>query len=179
MADALLIADLVNDFVTGKLGTPRAARIIPNIRRLVEGARKAGVPVIYVGDAHLARDPELKIWGSHSMKGTKGAQVIPELTPEKGDIVLEKRTYSAFYETSLDPILRAHDVRDLAITALLTNICGIHTAGDAFFRGYRPIVVEDGMEALDDESHKFGLDYMKRMYQATIVQASGVLKAWK
>ena len=128
MADALLIVDMVNDFVTGVLKCERAQRIIPNVRRLADAARGAEVPVIYGNDAHLPEDFELKIWGAHAMKGTPGAQTISALREQKGDEVLGKRTYSAFYETPLDTVLRAHDVTHLAITGLHTNICCRHTS---------------------------------------------------
>src|SRR3989304_2812896 len=116
MSDALLIVDMVNDFVTGKLGTPRAKRIVPNIRTLANAARDTGLPVIFVNDAHLPKDFELKIWGPHSMKGTQGAELIPELKAGKGDYVLGKKTYSAVSETSLDKILRGPGVDNLGIT---------------------------------------------------------------
>ena len=179
MADALLIVDLVNDFVTGKLANPRANRIIPNVARLVAAAHTAHIPVIWCNDAHLPTDFELKIWGPHSMKGTKGAEIIPQLKPAKGDFILEKRTYSAFFDTGLDSILRAHGVEDVVITGLLTNICGIHTAADAFFRGYNPIVPEDGVEALSEKAHRDGLEYVKTMYQTEITSADKLLKRWK
>lgn len=179
MTDALLIVDLVNDFVTGKLPCERASRIIPNVKRLADGARKAGIPVIYSNDAHLPTDFELKIWGEHSMKGTKGAEIIPELASEKGDYVTEKRTYSAFFETPVDTILRAHDVKNVILTGLHTNICDRHTTADAFFRGYSPVIPEDGVEALTEEDHKSGLEYLKTIYAAKIIDVDGVLKTWK
>ena len=179
MTQALLIVDLVNDFVTGKLPCPRASRIIPNVRRLADAARTAKIPVIYCNDAHLPTDFELKIWGPHSMKGTKGAEIIPELKPGKDDYILEKRTYSAFFETPLDTILRAHGVTDLVITGLHTNICDRHTSADAFFRGYNPIIPEDGVEALDERAHRDGLEYIRSMYQAEITSADTLLKRWK
>ena len=179
MSDALLIVDMVNDFVTGKLGTPRAKRIVPNIRTLANAARDTGLPVIFVNDAHLPKDFELKIWGPHSMKGTKGAEIIPQLTAEKGDYVLEKRTYSAFFETPLDTVLRAHDVKNLVITGLHTNICDRHTSAEAFFRGYKPVVPEDGVDAMDEKSHRDGLEYLKTIYAADITTADRLLKTWR
>ena len=179
MTDALLIVDLVNDFVTGKLACPRAPRIIPNVRRLADGARKAGVPVIYCNDAHLATDFELKVWGPHSMRGTKAAEIIPELASEKGDYVLEKRTYSAFFETPLDTVLRAHDVKNLVVTGLHTNICDRHTSAEAFFRGYNPVIPEDGVDAMDEKSHRDGLEYLKMAYAAEITSADKLLKKWR
>ena len=179
MADALLIVDLVNDFVTGKLPCARAKRIIPNVRRLADGARKAGVPVIYCNDAHLPSDFELKVWGEHSMKGTKGAEIIPELRAEKGDYVLDKRTYSCFFETALDTVLRAHDVREVVLTGLHTNICCRHTSADAFFRGYVPVIPADGVDAMDEQAHRSGLEYLKMIYQAEITDSAKILKKWK
>ena len=179
MSDALLIVDMVHDFISGALPCPRAKRIIPNIRKLAEAARDADVSVIYVNDAHLKTDFELKIWGPHSMKGTKGAEIIPELKAEKGDDVFGKQTYSAFYETPLDSVLRAHDVDNLVITGLHSNICCRHTSADAFFRGIQPIVPEDGVESLSQEAHEEGLAYIKAIYQGKIVDAEKVLKRWR
>jgi len=177
--DALLIVDMCNDFVTGKLKCDRAQRIIPNIRRLAKAARRADVPVIYCNDAHLPTDFELRVWGPHAMRGTRGAQTIPELKPEPKDVVLEKRTYSAFYETGLDDVLRAHDVKELVITGLHTNICDRHTTADAFFRGYVPVIPDDGVEAMDEASHLSGLEYLKTIYGAKITHSDAVMKAWK
>ena len=179
MSDALLIVDMVNDFVTGVLMCERAQRIIPGIRRLADAARKSGVPVLYVNDAHLDSDFELKIWGPHSMRGTKGADIIPALKAAKGDYVLGKQTYSAFYETSLDSVLRAHDVDNLVITGLHSNICCRHTSADAFFRGIKPILPEDGVDSLTKEAHESGLEYIQTMYQGQIVDVEKVLKRWR
>src|SRR3989304_3598389 len=99
---------MLNDFVTGKLEAKRAKHIIPNIKKLVKAARKSNVPVIYSNDAHYPQDVEVtRKWGKHAIKGTEGAEVIPELKPDTKDYVVEKRTYSSFYETGLDPLLRS------------------------------------------------------------------------
>ncbi len=177
--DALLVIDMLNDFITGSLRCERAQRIIPNLRKLTNFARKADVPVIYGNDSHLKSDFELKVWGQHAMRGTKGAEVIPELKPEKEDYIVPKRTYSCFFETELDTILRAHDVKNLVITGLHTNICDRHTTAEAFFRGYAPIVPDDGVEAMDEQSQLQGLDYLKNIYGAKVVKTEGVIKGWK
>lgn len=179
MRYALLIVDMVNDFVTGTLKCERAQRIIPNIRRLADAARAAEVPVVYCNDAHRPEDFELRIWGPHSMKGTRGAEIISPLSPAKGDQVLDKRTYSAFYETPLDTVLRAHDVTHLVITGLHTNICCRHTSADAFFRGYVPVLPEDGVDSLTEQAHRDGLAYAKEIYQADVTTADKVLRKWK
>ncbi len=175
---AVLIVDMVNDFVTGKLPCKRAERIIPHIGELADAAREANVPVIYSGDAHLPTDFELEVWGEHAMKGSKGAEIIPELSAKPGDYVLEKRTYDCFFETPLDTVLRAEDVDNLIITGLHTNICDRHTTAAAFFRGYKVTIPEDGVDAMDEEAHRSGLEYLKTVYGAGITKVNAITKKW-
>jgi len=132
--EAVVVIDMLEDFVTGALKCERADRIIPNIKKLVETSRKKTIPIIYSSDAHLPTDFELKKWGKHAMKGTRGAEVISQLKPAKEDIVLEKRAYSGFFETGLDSVLRNLKVDTLILTGLHTNMCVRHTAADAFFQ---------------------------------------------
>lgn len=177
--EAVLVIDMLNDFVTGKLRCERAERIIPNLKKLLAEARKQGIPVIYSNDAHLKEDFELRVWGEHGMKGTKGAEVIPELRPESSDFLFEKRTYSAFFETGLDQLLRSLGVTKLHITGLHTNICDRHTSADAFFRGYGLVIVRDCVEAFDEKTHNEGLEYLKANYGAEIKSADEVINSWQ
>ena len=94
---AILVVDMLNDFVTGSIGCDRAVEILPATARLLDAARAAGVPVIYCNDSHLPGiDRELQIWGDHAIKGTPGAEVVPELAPQPQDYVVPKRRYSGF-----------------------------------------------------------------------------------
>jgi nicotinamidase-related amidase len=178
---AVIIIDMLNDFVTGKLETKRAKHIIPNLKRLVEAARKSNVSVIYSNDAHYPQDVEVtRKWGKHAIKGTKGAEVIPELKPAEKDYVVEKRTYSGFYETGLDPLLRSlyngEGVKTLVLGGLHTHMCVRHTAADAFFRGYRIIIAKDGVEAFTKEDHEQGLKYLEYVYNARIMTVDEIIK---
>ena len=92
---AVIVVDMLNDFVTGALACDRAKAIVPHVERLVETARAKDIPVIFANDCHLSGiDHELKLWGDHAIKGTKGAEVIAELGPEETDFVVPKRRYS-------------------------------------------------------------------------------------
>jgi nicotinamidase-related amidase len=175
---ALVVIDMLNDFVTGKIANPRAEGIIPNIRDLVEKARsdRDDWLVVYANDAHLPEDFELKVWGEHAMAGTPGADIIPELVAAEGDFVLPKRTYSSFHETGLDPLLRQFGVDTLVLTGQHTNICLRHTTADAFFRGYRVMVPRDGVEAISEEDHQSGLAYLETMYKADLPYTKEVLE---
>ena len=177
--EAVVVIDMLEDFVTGALRCERADRIIPNIKKLVETARKKNIPVIYSNDAHLPTDFELKKWGKHAMKGSKGAEVISQLKPGKEDIVLEKRAYSGFFETGLDSVLRNLKVDTLILTGLHTNMCVRHTAADAFFRGYKIVVPQDATEAFTEKDYKEGLEYLKNVYNAEIIETDKILKQWE
>jgi len=178
---AVLILDMLNDFVTGNLKCERAKHIIPNLKKLIEAARKHNIPVIYLNDAHYPQDFEVvEKWGKHAVKGTKGAEVIPELKPTEKDYVVEKRTYSGFYETGLDPLLRSlhngEGVKTIILGGLHTNICIRHTAADAFFRGYKIIITKDGVEAFTQEDHEQGLKYLENVYNAKIKTVDKIIK---
>jgi len=179
MKPAVLVIDMLNDFVTGKLGNERVRSVVEPIRKLLPRAREAGITEGYVGDAHLPTDPEIAVWGPHAMKGTKEAETIPELEPKPGDTVLEKRTYSAFHETGLDLFLRSLGVDTVVITGLHTNICCRHTAADAFARGYRIVVPEDCVNAFTEEEHREGLAYLRRVYGARLTTSDELAREWE
>ena len=177
----VIVIDMLNDFVTGELRTERANKIIPPLKKLVEAARKHNVPVIYSNDAHYKTDFEVvHKWGGHAIKGTLGAEVIPQLKPSKKDFVLEKRTYSSFYETGLDSLLRSlykgEGAKTVILGGLHTNICLRHTSADAFFRGYGIIIAKDGAEAFTEEAQSGGLAYLKDIYNAKIKTVDEIIK---
>jgi nicotinamidase-related amidase len=178
---AVIIIDLLNDFVTGDLKTQRAEHIIPKLKKLIEEARKHNIPIIYSNDAHYPQDVEVvEKWGKHAIKGTKGAEVISELKPTSKDYIVEKRTYSSFYETGLDPLLRSlyngEGAKTVILGGLHTNICVRHTAADAFFRGYKIIIAKDGVEAFTQEEHEQGLKYLEYVYNAKVMTVDEIIK---
>lgn len=165
---AIVILDLTHDFVHGKLKTPRALTVIDPLKKLIDFAHKNALPVIYVSDCHLEVDRELEIWGPHSMKGTAGAEITSELPVEKGDYLLEKRTYSGFFGTGLDSLLRDLKVDSIVVTGLHTNMCCRHTSADGYALGYKIIVPKETTNAFTEEEYKEGLAYLERMYKAEV-----------
>lgn len=173
MRSALIVIDLANDFVypggvIADAGGPAyqalAQGIIPNLRRLVDAARAAGITVVYATDAHTPADTELRKWPPHAMKGTKLAEIVPQLTPQPGDLVIEKQTYSPFVSSDLDAQLKARGIERLYITGLHTDCCARHTSGDAFQKGYDLVWITDALAAFTDEAHRAGLEYFKAWY---------------
>lgn len=169
--------DTLNDFFTGKLKSERVSRIVKNVNRLLEHARLKGLPVVYVCDSHLPNiDREFELWGPHAVEGTKGAEIIPELAPAKGDFVVKKRRYSGFFETGLDSLLRELKVDTLILTGILTNICVLCTAADAFYRNFKIVIPTDCVEALTGEEQKDGLNYMGKIFAAQMTTVEKLLK---
>lgn len=174
---AIIVIDMLNDFVGGSLKRERAERIIPNLKRLLDEARKSGVPIIYSNDSHRPGiDEEFHLWGPHAVEGTKGAEVIEDLKPLDTDFVVPKRRYSGFFATDLDILLKELGVETVIVTGLNSDICVKHTAADAFFRGYEIVVPEDGVESFTEEDHRWGLEYIKKNYGGRIVTISDLLR---
>jgi len=149
---ALIVTDMLNDFVHGTLKCERAGKLVPVLQALIAGAREAGTPVIFSNDAHLPVDVEIGVWGEHAMAGTEGALVIPELAPQPGD-----------YQ----------------IPGVHTHICVLHTAADAFFRGFKIAVVTDATDAFTEQDRVQGLAYIEKIYGAEMVRSEEVLAGWK
>ena len=181
---AILVCDMLNDFVHGKLKCERATRIIPNIKLLLEEAHKKKIPIFFCVDEHLPTDHyEIKLWGPHAMKGSEGAKIIDELKPIESDYIIPKRRYSAFDGTALDKALKeaynGKGADTIIITGVTTNICDTHTAYDAFVRGFNIIVPEDAVEAFTEEDHTSGLEYLKRVYGAKIKKVQDIIKIFQ
>ena len=154
-----------------------------NLKKLLAEARKQNVPVVYSNDVHLPVDEEVvERWGKHAIKGTKGAEVVLGLKPASKDYVLEKRTYSGFHEAGLDMLLRGlyhgDGVETVILTGLHTKICVRHPAADAFFRGYKITIAEDGVEAFTQEDHEQGLKYLKNVYNSKIMKIDQIIKGF-
>jgi nicotinamidase-related amidase len=176
---AVIVIDMLEDFVYGALKNERAKRIIPNLAILLEQARKKGWVVIYSNDAHKSGDPEEKVWGKHAMAGTRGAQVIKEIAPQKGDYISPKQNYSAFFETEVEKILKSHGVEEVIIAGQHTHICVRHTSADAFMRGYKIIIPEDCVECFSDRDQEYGLEYLKMCYKAEVVKTADLIGSGK
>lgn len=168
---ALIVVDMQNAYASpgGYLDIAGfdiggAAAVIDRIALLVEAARAAGVIVVYLQNGWDADYVEAggpgspNWWKSNALKtmrdkpelqGTllaKGAwdyQLVDRLTPQPGDIVIEKPRYSAFYNTSLDSTLRARGIKTLAFCGIATNVCVESTLRDGFFLEYFGVLLED------------------------------------
>ncbi len=177
---ALLIVDMLNDFIYGKIKCDRAVPMIPRTAELIDSARSSGIPVLYPNDSHTRKDFEIERWGEHAMRGTKGARVIGQLRPRKKDVEIPKTTYSSFHNTKLERELKgSHDgkgANTLIISGLHTDCCVRHTTADAFFRGYETIIAQDAVNSFTELQYRTGLQYLKFWYLADLMSTRKIVK---
>jgi len=174
---ALIIVDMLNDFVDGRLANPKAQAIIAPLQRLLAHARDEGWVVVFSNDAHQPDDPELRVWGEHAMAGTREAEVIPQLAPREGEIVSPKRVYGAFDFTGLDERLKEREVDEVVITGQHTHICVRHSSYGALIRGYAITIPRDavcGFEGVDEDE---ALAYLEMAYGAKIATVGELTRA--
>jgi nicotinamidase-related amidase len=155
--------------------------VVGNLVRLLDGARQRGVKVMYVPFHPFEPGfPELKRtgpgatglrglemdmpadWGTGAwLRGTPGPEIIKELTPKPGDLVVEgKKTLDAFHSTALDYLLRANEIEHVAFTGFHTNWCVESSARSAYDKGYRVIVVADCTGTDTDEEQNYAEQYI-------------------
>ena len=169
---ALIVTDMLRDFIdpAGALYIgPQGREIIPFIAQRLAAVRQAGGVVVYVCDAHAPGDREFRLFPPHAVKGTPGAEIIPELTPEPGDYRVEKVSYNCFVKTDLEDILRREQVSLVEVVGVCTSICVLETARGLFERDIPCRVYQDGVADFDPEAHAFALKYMKRILGVEVV----------
>ena len=168
--DAIVSIDLINEFVTGKLGRPKFKRVVKATRELIE---RSGKFTVLVQDSHTEADPELRVWGQHAMDGTKESETVPALRG-KGTII-KKHTYDAFYDTPLEDVLKGQGAKKVVFCGVVTDICIVHSVASAFYRGFLPIVVEECTDTYSSAQKKRTLDYMKTNYGAKIISLAEIV----
>ncbi len=167
---AIIVVDMLNDFVTGTLGCDRGRAIVDDLAYLLKIARNKNIPVVYANDSHLKGiDHELKHWGDHAIRGTKGAEIIPQLEAQPEDYIVPKRRFSGFFQTDLHILLQELEVDTVIVTGLHTHMCCRHTCADAYCYGYDIIVPKETTNAFTEEDYESGLKYLKEVYGAKIL----------
>ena len=176
---ALVVVDMQHGFLDpgASLEVPKGRTIIPNLWRLISTCRKLGVPVIYTQFVYSTAVPCLRgypfgiehlpatkghktgfgfpssncLVGPDASQGAESAEIISELWPEPGELVIVGHTYDKFYSTPLDLALRSHGITHLLITGVTTDVCVNCTVLSAANRNYRVTVVTDGVATIEDE----------------------------
>jgi ureidoacrylate peracid hydrolase len=173
---------------------PIQSAINPTVR-VLDAARAAGLPIVYIvmqfrpdlSDAGAPDSPNriknapLGLGadvpapdgraGRILVEGTWNTEILPALAPHPGDLMVPKNYYSGFFETDLDSLLRARDVRHLLVTGCTTSICVESTVRDAMFRGYHCVVLEDCT------GEPIGADLLRSNHEASLLNIQ-LLVGW-
>ena len=163
---ALIVVDMQNDFLKAggfiarrpefrqfvKSKQPLVDRAIPNVMRLIQAARTSTIPVVFIREAFREdyADACFPYWRvpqcvkeKFVVEGTWGSQIIEELRPQPGDMVVTKKGYGGFTNTPLNTYLRNLDVRTCIVTGVDTSICVDTTVRQGTDLNYYMVVVSD------------------------------------
>jgi len=169
---AMVVADMINDFLdpAGALTLGEAGRaIIPFVADRIRKMRAQGAVIVFLNDAHDSEDLEFRRFPPHGVKGTWGAQIIPELPVAPTDEVVGKTHFSGLLKTGLAEILQRENIAEVHLVGVCTSICIMETARDLDLNGYRVVVYRDGVADLNQEDHEWGLERMARLFGVKVV----------
>ncbi len=168
---ALVVVDMQNAYSTqggyldlAGFDVSSTGPVIQQIRKALATARAAGMPVVFFqngwdpdyveaggpGSPNFHKSNALKtmrkrpeLQGQLLAKGGWDYQLVDELQPQPGDLVVPKTRYSGFYNTNFDSLLRSRGIRNLVFTGIATNVCVESTLRDGFFLEYFGVVLAD------------------------------------
>ncbi len=190
---ALVIIDMQRDFLLpGGFGETLGndvsllQKVVPPLERVLDAARRAGLLVIHTREGHLpdlSDCPPAKLLrgkpsqrigdeGPHGrilIRGEYGHDIIDELAPIAGEVVIDKPGKGAFYATDLDTVLRSAGITHLIVTGVTTEVCVHTTVREANDRGYEAVVLSDCVGSYFPEFQRVGLD---------MVSAQGGIFGW-
>lgn len=167
---ALLVIDVQNGTcgpegagLRPELHAALKSRVVPNIAALLSAFRGAHLEVLYTVMEDLTMDGrdrslDYKLSGLGFAKGSKQAQILPQLAPEGDEIVLPKTSSSVFNSTVLDYVLRNIGIEDLFVAGCLTDQCIDHAVKDGADRGYFVTCIHDACAAETETRHQSALE---------------------
>ncbi|SER42910.1 cysteine hydrolase family protein [Salipaludibacillus aurantiacus] len=182
---ALIVIDYTNDFVAddGKLTCgARGQSIEKRITDLTKLFMNTEDYIVFAVDAHEEEDPyhpEADLFPPHNIKGTKGRKLygqlghfIEELPSHEKDhyLWMDKTRYSAFAGTELELKLRERGISEVHLTGVCTDICILHTAVDAYNKGFKIVVHKDAVESFNPMGHDWALEHFSKTLGAKVVE---------
>ncbi|SFB32753.1 Nicotinamidase-related amidase [Lentibacillus halodurans] len=179
---ALVLIDLQKE---SNFSLQHMDRVIGNSRQLIEACKTAGIPVIYTRQINradgigLSKGEPLNDDSTpfYYASNTSQIEIFEDIKPQENDIVIDKYRWSAFYETSLDLILKSLNVRHLIIGGVVTDGCLMTTVFDAYFRDYDIHLIQDICSASNEGAHMASLMIMANwIYHLSIYDTENFIK---
>lgn len=182
---ALVVIDYTNDFVAddGKLTCGERGQSIENrITEIAQEFINSSDYTVFAVDAHEEEDPyhpESKLFPAHNVKGTTGRKLYGRLGQYIDDITytgkkkyewMDKTRYSAFAGTDLEIKLRERQINEIHLVGVCTDICVLHTAVDAYNKGFTIVIHSDAVESFNPAGHEWALDHFKGSLGAVVVK---------
>ena len=180
---AVLIMDFQQRIISNIASEPEA--VVQNAAKTLEGARKAGIPVIYVALKLRPGYPEIpprnKTFRSlraagRLLEGSNDAEIHPTVAPQPGDVVVIKRRVGSFSTTDMESVLKGKDITCLVLLGIATSGVTLTTVREAADRDFEMIVLADCCFDSDEEVHRV-LTQKIFSRQATVVNAQDFLQA--
>lgn len=182
MKRALINVDYTYDFIAddGKLtcGAPGQA-IEKAIVAITKEFIEAGDFVAFGIDAHIEGDeyhPETKLFPPHNIVGTKGLELYGELKTlyerhkdAPNVYYFNKTRYSAFAGTDLEIKLRERNIKEVYIVGVCTDICVLHTAVDAYNKGFDIVIPKNAVASFNPNGHEWALEHFKKTLGAKVI----------
>ncbi len=171
---ALLIIDVINDldFPGGENVLPWALRMVDRLGPFAARMRRTGVPVIYVNDNFgYWRSNFSDIYKHCTRPGIRGRDVARALKPVPDDYFILKPKHSAFFATSLVPLLEHLGTKKLILAGIATNLCIFFSAHDAHMHEYKLTVLSDCCAAESDEDHDLALSQLQRFLRVRVCRS--------
>lgn len=182
MKKALINIDYTYDFVAdaGKLTCGKPGQDIEGaIVQLTSEFIQSGDFVVFAIDCHQEGDtlhPETKLFPPHNIKGTAGRnlfgalQNVYEQHKYDGNVhYMDKTRYSAFAGTNLDIQLRERGIEELHLCGVCTDICVLHTAVDAYNKGFKIVVHKNAVASFNDAGHRWALEHFENTLGAKVL----------
>lgn len=179
---ALLNVDYTYDFVAenGKLTCGEPGQLIENkIVSITEEFIQAGDYVVFAIDKHEAGDklhPETALFPPHNIAGTSGRDLygklaaVYEQNKDKDNVYYyDKTRYSAFAGTDLEIKLRERGIDEVHIVGVCTDICVLHTAVDAYNKGFEIIIHKDAVASFNEAGHEWALSHFTNTLGGKVV----------
>jgi nicotinamidase-related amidase len=175
--NAIIVVDMLKGFLDEGHPLycgPEAREIVPDVLDFLEKEHDKGTTIIFVKDTHSENDPEFEIYPPHCVQGTEECKLIEELNSliRSKDIHafhVPKRTYSGFWESELDDVLKRAEAKRLTVLGVCTDICVMHTVADARKRGWKVDVPAKLCASFDRNNHEWALEHMQNVLGAEIV----------